>query len=545
MPSERNSSDSPSDRCGYTVSYLEREFWAGSVCCWRETWSDSEHCFWHAQSENKTADKIPADSDDRLERLDGAYLPKISIEEFPLTKDTTLNSVNLQGIQAPHSDLSSWILNGANLFEADLHNSNLCRAELRDANLSNANFEGADLSFAHLRQAQVVNTNLIGVNATVCSAPETKFIECELENTDFTNAYIDNAIFRGSGIKGTVFKSSKMRECDFQSASVRECNFSNSNLSNSNFCGCNLSETDFSHANLSSVDFGNCDATDAIFVDIKGLNSDFQDASVPYSDFSDAYLSHAKFENTTAISADFSDAMASHADFSYSSLDEATFRNSQLRDSNFRDATLTQADLENADLRGGSLDGASLVGALLNDVLLDEESELGEVNEDSAKEAVNVYRKFIRLLKENSLDYSIPAYRIKEREMKKKELYGNSQYLSGFTYTLLGLTSSYGESPKRVLISSAVTISVFAIIFSVLEEVGGLGIQMLDTYLPYRFTEAIEIILGGLYYSISSFVGLGPASQSPFVHFLSVLATLVGTLLIALLIFTLGRVATR
>jgi len=545
MPSEGRSSDAPSDRCGYTVRYFEREFWASDVCCWRESWLDHEHCFWHAKTNGKTSNDIPTDSQDRLERLDGAYLPNISIEEFPLTEESTLNSANLRGIQAPNTDLSNWVLNGANLFEVDLRDSNLCRSELRTADLSNANLEGADLSGAHLRQAQIANTEFSEVNATVCSAPGAKFHGSELKGTDFTSAYLEEVIFRGGNIDDAIFTSAQMQDCDFESASVQESDFCYSVLSDSIFTDCNLSRTDFSHADLSSTDFTDCSATEAEFTDIDGLNCDFQSTSVPYSDFSEAYLRHSGFKNATAINTDFSGSEASHADFSHASLDEATFRNSQLRHATFQDSTLCRANFEDVDLRGGNLDNTSLVGTVFEDVLLDEDSNIGEIKEDSPEDAVTVYRKIIRLLKENSLDYLIPEYRIKERKMKEKELYKNSQYLSGFTYTLLGLTSSYGERPRRVIISSGITILIFAAVFSVLGRVSELSIQALDGYLTNYFSEMIGQALGGLYFSVSSFVGLKPSSQSSLVHFLSVWTTLAGTLLMALLIFSLGRIATR
>lgn len=158
----------PEGRCGFVLEpeeigvvlggypFYNRDIWyeeEEAVCCWRESWEDSEsgRCWWHAEVEGKSREERPDISGD-LGRLDGAFLRNVDFW------NADLSGANLRG-----ADLRAFLY-GTNLSEANLRDADLSRAYLRGADLSEANLHYADLSEANLFRAKLQEANLVGTD---------------------------------------------------------------------------------------------------------------------------------------------------------------------------------------------------------------------------------------------------------------------------------------------------------------------------------------------------------------------------------------------
>jgi hypothetical protein len=149
--SERGGSDEsdvPDDRCGYTYSMSTLSGnGAGAVTCWRPTWEDHAQCVWHANVGDKPVAELEAASGEGSQRLDGAIVPEVKLEEVDWFEDSTLI-----GAQFRNADLRRASLVGADLREATLEH-----VDARGADFTDTNFEGASITDSDLRSVSLVD----------------------------------------------------------------------------------------------------------------------------------------------------------------------------------------------------------------------------------------------------------------------------------------------------------------------------------------------------------------------------------------------------
>lgn len=133
------------------------------------------------------------------------------------------------------------------------------------------------------------------------------------------------------------------------------------------------------------------------------------------------------------------------------------------------------------------------------------------------------------------LPRSAQVYRL---EARRREYWREGRWLQWFTLTSSKVTTLYGESPWRVVAISQYVIFTFALLYPLF------GIQIENRVIQYGGLESMpEILLRSLYVSSSTFTTLGYAEFQllGLARFLAVVESLIGALLIALLVFTLGR----
>lgn len=392
----------------------------------------------------------------------------------------------------------------------------------------------------------MVNSDLREINASAASAYEVKFHNSDLTNADLAGAFFPESIFRKAVAPEADFSACVLSEADFTSARLKGSDFTESNLEEATFNDSEISGCDFSNCNISSTSFKDCSATEANFHNVEGVNSYFNNAHIPYSDFSSASLRYFKFCEATAINTDFSHSDCSNSNFSNASLTSADFTKSTLRKTDFSNTDLEEVKMESVNLCAADIDGSLLGDAFLREISINEATNLGETGHETySQHAITTYRTYLRILRENALGYRIPTYRILERKCQKEQLYHNNQYLYGILYSVLEKTSAYGEKPSWVIRTSLGVIVSFAVAFTFVQSFNS---PIFQSSLPDSVARILGEILNALYLSLSSFIGVtasNPDNGFSTVSFLSVIEALLGTLLIALLIFTLGRVATR
>lgn len=178
--------DTPNDRCGLTVNYVDISQYPGSVTCWREPWRDHDRCIWHADVSDKPADELTAARSNMQERLDGAVLQSVAMDI-----DMNFAGCVLIGAQLADTSLYKADLTNANLLKVDFTNALLARAELtgaflRAADLTDATLVNADLTNADLTNADLTNANFQGANLSGVRIVYTNLDEIELdEGTTF------------------------------------------------------------------------------------------------------------------------------------------------------------------------------------------------------------------------------------------------------------------------------------------------------------------------------------------------------------------------
>ncbi|MDY6778292.1 MAG: ion channel [Candidatus Nanohaloarchaea archaeon] len=136
-------------------------------------------------------------------------------------------------------------------------------------------------------------------------------------------------------------------------------------------------------------------------------------------------------------------------------------------------------------------------------------------------------QKHIQVLQDNS-----------ERVLSR--LLAGINYVSNFT---LGLISGHGEKPQRVVATSVAVILICALLFPL---VGGIQVSGTEQVVRYgaEGSSLIETLGRSLYFSTTTFTTLGVGDLYPagiYTQILSGLESLAGALLMALLVFVLGR----
>lgn len=283
-------------------------------------------------------------------------------------------------------------------------------------------------------------------------------------------------------------------------------------------------------------------------------------------------------------------------DFSKSDLTGGSFNNTNMKNSNFESAILSRATLFGADLRG-----AKLSGSVLGDVRIDDDTQfLGhasdesdisphtltaifsrptciydpdyEVDNDHSNEdkAKSVYRaleelggKFARSrLQARSF---VRRQDINKNEYKQVMLAGEEddhddgeedpthrpsleeRFIAGARYSrakIARVTLLYGESPWRVMTWSVGFILSFALLYP-LE--GWIKATNGSAIIYGQFPPSLHTIGDSLYYSTLTYTALGFGDFQPvgLGRVLTTLETGFGAVMLALLVFILGRRAAR
>jgi len=267
-----------------------------------------------------------------------------------------------------------------------------------------------------------------------------------------------------------------------------------------------LSEADLSEANLSGANLIHADLSDA---DLSGANLSW--AVLYEADLSGAEAERADFTSADLRKADLSGASLIGSDLSLANLEGANLTRADLRGAELYGANLDGAGIVGADLRGARLYGVDLSGvrgleyARLDEVVVEEVGGDGLRKEGKFGEAIEAYRKALsvyislktlfrgRGLYGKASQYSVGEWRVRGKiqgivhhHSRPAELAefvpltgrsgkrwliaieGKLRRLANLTY---GLTSSYGESPLRVLATTVAVILIFTLAY----WAGGIG----------------------------------------------------------------------
>ncbi len=152
--------------------------------------------------------------------------------------DAKLNNLVLVGANFQGAILDGANLYGAQLTESDLNGAKLIGANLSKTNLSNANLYGANLSTSQLNEAQFVNACLSEAVLAGSNAYKTKFIGADLAFADLSDV-------------------------DLTEADLSDANLSYAGLVSAKFIDSNLTNTYFGNSECDGVIFARVDLSSA------------------------------------------------------------------------------------------------------------------------------------------------------------------------------------------------------------------------------------------------------------------------------------------
>lgn len=348
-------------------------------------------------------------------------------------------------------------------------------------------------------------------------SPALSFRDCSMANSNFAHSDFSRASFGNTDLRGSKFKQATCQYTLFQR--------------------CNLSNTEFMYANLEGA---------------RILRQSIQDADWTGVSLQDANLHDSDLTNTNLRLAELQDTYMTQATLRKCNLEEAELENTDLRDVDLRDAKLYETLVRNIRINEGTLFGKTCVYEDDADLTAaksktDETSIFGESKSmvvrflnrwrnspddaDQLGKAVRVYRLYQRLLREAALPEDIRSYKIREKHARRKLALRENRYLQWLKLSFDRWLMLYGESPARVVGASIGVIFLFAALYPI---AGGLEPESAS-------------LVDYVYFSASTFTSLVYGGLQPgnrLVRMLASIQSFAGALLLALLVFVLGRRAT-
>jgi hypothetical protein len=292
------------------------------------------------------------------------------------------------------------------------------------------------------------------------------------------------------------------------------------------------------------------------FSDCVMVGASFSDASLHGVDLSNAFLNRANLSDAALWGADLSDIDLRRADLS-----DVDFRRANLSDAYLSEASLTDANLREAAFYGAIFDGTQIDAATRFGGHYDDEMADGDPREYDRDEpspwdkAAFTYRQIERLSRDIALsDQSRWAYRSR-KDVRRRE-YRRTSGLSKKVRWLKAEGSrwltNYGDGPWHVVGTSLVVMVLWAFLYPL---VGGIDVpptpEDTDTVVwevfpkvVYSLPDPLAEFATSLYFSVVTFTTLGYGDLQPATGAAQALATIesfVGALLMALLVFVLGR----
>lgn len=553
--------DAPEGRCGLTTDYDNRDF-PGNMTCWRETWEENRGCIWHARVRGKSTEGLHSSRTGKVERLDGCFLPQTRIaESLDLTgcylvgadfSETEFQEANLSGTNLCRADFSGAKLNRAGLSEAILWDADFSEANLRNAKLSGAEFYWTDFTSAKMSSADLSGTS------TYPWDPKYQYAWIEYpkllgQAADFTNCNLSQSDLSNAVLLGACFRSSKLEEANLKHAEIERGKFSNADLNHANLNSAEIPEGDFSETDLLHADLREADIRGADLSEARILGADLSGSFFVRSSFPGAVLANSELIGTDLRFCEMAKMEAPGTDFT-----DADLRGANLRGGLLESATMIRTDIRGANLRKARLYEIHFSDVLLNDMtefgveLAYEELDLAEEREiDSLEAASWVYRRLESLFEENAMAEEAREYHVRKQEARRKFHKQQDHYTNWLLLEASRWLTRHNDSPIQVIKVSLGVIFGTAFLYPVLGGVVDTGATTPAPrfgWFPILFEwtppEPVLTFFKSLYFSIVTFTTLGFGDVQPATGAADALASIeafAGALLMALLVFVLGR----
>jgi uncharacterized protein YjbI with pentapeptide repeats len=332
-------------------------------------------------------------------------------------------------------------------------------------------------------------------------------------------------------LSGADLRHANLSETKLFAADLSQATFSNTDLSDANLNEANLTGAEGS-ANLTHADLGYTTLTDT------SLSGEFTSTNLADSTMIRTSLENAKLYNADLTDAEMTDVNFSGADLRRVAIDHNNFDEIQIDGAtNFGGKSLfeSRADLE-------AFDASSFRGV-----------GRARTSGDRLKSAERQYRATQRKLRTNNYQ-ELLEMDIREKHARRKRALAERDYFSWSKLAFYRWPLGYGERLLNVISTSLLLIIGFGLVYPF---AGGVEMaeEKLEVYsfgeiltLPGSVPGWVETLWANLYFSLISFSTLGYGDIQPansLVQGLAGVQSIIGALLIAYLVFILGRRSTR
>ncbi|MGB9963008.1 pentapeptide repeat-containing protein (plasmid) [Halobacterium sp. MBLA0001] len=509
------------------------------------------------------------------------------------------SGAQLRGADLSGSTLSRAQFHYAQLGEADFSDAVIDGADFTNAFLWDTDFSGANLTGADFTDVQchLYPKTEFSVDFSGARLGDTSFSGAELpeadfsgiwyysnqveDGPDFSDAILHRAEFSEATLVDAIFSGAETTEATFGGAYLNDADLSGADFGWTELAGVPLLGADLSEANLTGADLSDVMAGES--VDSEAAN--FSHATLEDADLSEASLKNANFSGARCSDANFRGANLEMATFDDAVLQEASLTGADCERAGFQEAVLVRTSLEGADLVGANLARAHLFGAVLDgarissETQLVEEGSIGEMQvahylrydtdsppdgpeaslaiemeglEDMEEDlqiiqlrrARSAYRRLEELARQNGFPTLQSTMFKRRQEMRRKLLKENGDWTRWLFAEVQRWTFVYGESFSRILSISGLVIGLFWILYlttGTMKQAAGSAVTI------DAVNENPLLLITALFHSVSVFFTGTPvleAAGQPG-EFLMVIEAMFGPILLALLVFVLGRRAAR
>jgi len=540
--------------------------------------------------------------------LSGADLEDADLTDGELRR-ADLSGANLEAADLTDAELYDSNLSGANLEVADLHGVelfarkygvNLSGADLSDADLSSAdlsalkgdvNLSGADLSDADLsgadlstRQGGQGEVNLSGVDLS-----DANLIDADLSarqgEVNLTGAELISADLSDADLTDADLSDADLTDADLSDADLTDVDLSDTDLSGARFISADLSGATIKHAGFRTFDIRETPSellpTSALFGSVPSvIEIDINWREAPVREF---FMIPGEGNPATFVEAELQRADLEGAELGFADLSETTLTAADCEGTRFRNTNLNRGTLENADLTGADFSQAYLYQTRLDGAQINEETQLhpdGDVGDTStdnacrydsevapktptasvavevadnadadakeirARRARSTYTRLEDLARENGFPDLKSEMFIRRQDARRELLWAQGQRTRAIFARVQRALFNYGESFARVVGISAAAILIGWVLYMVTGTVETVGGTVLTAE---TVAETPRLGWEALYHSVSVFfAGDGPFTPTGTAgQVLTAVLRVIGPVLVALLIFVLGRRAAR
>ena len=270
------------------------------------------------------------------------------------------------------------------------------------------------------------------------------------------------------------------------------------------------------------------------------------------------------FRECVLVGASFDDAAIHDIDFTGTDLRRSVFENVDASGTVFEGANLEDAIFRNVDLRGANFQRARLYRTVFTDTRINQATDFGEevVYEEAAvavddreemltqsESAIWTYQTLQGLVETNALPGRSLTYYLREMDLRRRTAWRANNYLDALRLEGSRWVMRYGSSPWRVIASSAVLMVLCALAYPLTGGVQEVGIDRAITYSVEDPSQTpqwwlVEVFFTSLYFSAVTFATLGYGDiqpVGPLARTIAGLESLIGSMLMALLVFVLTR----
>lgn len=355
--------------------------------------------------------------------------------------------------------------------------------------------------------------------------------------------YLVEVDFGKSDITGSVLRNGNFAGSDLSSASIEYATYEGGNFSKANLAGQSIQDCNFRNTLLSKADFSHT----------TGFMPEFRGSDLSRANFSNVHYTSPEFENCVIEYTDFSGATISLGSFKESWIKDSKFFSARIGPVPFQGYKSPFAQdggihemFENKAWSIEDFPRTSMVDEEGRD--LDEESQVAKPTFDPSEEnlivswlyASDSYSELSKLHADNSNKTLARKFFILSKECRRIFYRKNRNYTRWVTLEISRFVFLHGESPWRVVGTSVSTIVLFTLLF----PIWGIrstpnGILSYDVSL-----EKLPFIVGQSgYFSTVTFTTLGYGDLQPigWAKAIASVESFIGALLLALLVFVLGR----